>query len=231
MLRLGVAVCSGSEVRKCGMPVVAAVPLPPGKPSARNLERSTFDAPAAPQTLGGAFCSRLASKNAQQAERARHEEGSSPRQGPFLTATKPVAAVGADRGQRSQQSGGSCPEHGARVPFTRAPSLAPARPIGPLGRPPAAAMDFGWPAPPPAAGGACSDLNLLQEGLLIDLDDKTLQVGRPRTCGAANGPPLPTPPPPPPAGNYNRAAKLPLGPASDASRPHPAALAFPYRSA
>lgn len=36
-------------------------------------------------------------------------------------------------------------------------------------------MDFGWPAAPTSAGGACSDLNLLQDGLLIDLDDKTLQ--------------------------------------------------------
>lgn len=48
-------------------------------------------------------------------------------------------------------------------------------------------MDFGWPAPPTGAGGACSDLNLLQDGLLIDLDDKTLQVGRREPRGAPNG--------------------------------------------
>ena len=36
-------------------------------------------------------------------------------------------------------------------------------------------MDFGWP--PGAAGEPLSgDLNLLQDGLLLDLDDKTLQV-------------------------------------------------------
>lgn len=62
------------------------------------------------------------------------------------------------------------------------PLIAPSRPPGPAA---AATMDFGWPAAPTSAGGACSDLNLLQDGLLIDLDDKTLQVGGP---GRRSGP-------------------------------------------
>ena len=83
---------------------------------------------------------------------------------------------------------------------------APHRPIAPAGVAPTAIMDFGWPAPPPSAGGACSDLNLLQDGLLIDLDDKTLQVGRRGRRGAANGPPNPAAAA---SGNYNPPPRRP----------------------
>ena len=42
----------------------------------------------------------------------------------------------------------------------------------------AAFMDFGWGAGPlsACAGGGGSDLNLLGDNLLLDLDDRTLQV-------------------------------------------------------
>lgn len=50
-------------------------------------------------------------------------------------------------------------------------------------------MDFGWPAGPMSPPrGPGSDLNLLGDGLLIDLDDKTLQVRARERLGPSPAP-------------------------------------------
>lgn len=92
------------------------------------------------------------------------------------------------------------------------PLIAPSRPPGPAA---AATMDFGWPAAPTSAGGACSDLNLLQDGLLIDLDDKTLQVGGPGRRGGPTGRALVT------AAAAAAAASPQLQPGLEAAKPCP----------
>ena len=76
-----------------------------------------------------------------------------------------------------------CIGEGEAAPACSAPRSTP--PKTRALRPPAhpqrihsASMDFGWGAGPlsAGAGGGGSDLNLLSDNLLLDLDDRTLQV-------------------------------------------------------